>query len=88
MNVIGRLKPGVSIRQAQANIDRVVARTTRTYGNSNKGWSVSVEPIKNAAFPNERKLMIWLLLGVVVFVLLMECMSVANLLRLRADAGY
>jgi hypothetical protein len=32
--------------------------------------------------------MIWLLLGVVVFVLLMECMSVANLLRLRADAGY
>jgi putative ABC transport system permease protein len=47
-----------------------------------------VEPIKNAAFPNERKLMIWLLLGGVVFVLLMECMSVANLLRLRADAGY
>jgi len=88
MNVIGRLKPGVSIRQAQANIDRVVARTTRTYGNSNKGWSVSVEPIKNAAFPNERKLMIWLLLGVVAFVLLMECMSVANLLRLRAEAGY
>ena len=53
-----------------------------------KGWSVSVEPIKSASFRNERKLMIWLLLGVVVFVLLIECMSVANLLRLRADAGY
>jgi putative ABC transport system permease protein len=86
MNVIGRLKPGVSIGQAQANVDRVVARPTHAYANGNKGWSV--EPIKSAAFPNDRKLMIWLLLEVVVFVLLMECMSVANLLRLRADAGY
>jgi putative ABC transport system permease protein len=88
MNVIGRLKSGVSIRQAQANIDRVVARATHSYANGNKGWCVSVEPIKSASFPNERKLMIWLLLGVVVFVLLIECMSVANLLRLRSDAGY
>jgi putative ABC transport system permease protein len=88
MNVIGRLKSGISIRQAQANIDRVVATATHSYANSNKGWSVSVDPIKSASFPNERKLMIWLLLGVVVFVLLMECMSVANLLRLRSDAGY
>ncbi len=88
MNVIGRLKSGVSIRQAQANIDRVVARATHSHGNGNKGWSVSVDPIKSTSFPNERKLMIWLMLGVVVFVLLMECMSVANLLRLRSDAGY
>lgn len=88
MNVIGRLKPGVSIRQAQANIDMVAARTTHTYPNGNKGWSVSVEPIKSASFPNERKLMIWLLLGVLLFVMLMECLSVANLFRLRSDAGY
>jgi putative ABC transport system permease protein len=88
VNVIGRLKSGVSIRQAQANIDMVAARPTHSYANGNKGWSHSVDPIKSASFPNERKLMIWLLLGVVVFVLLMECMSVANLLRLRSDAGY
>ncbi len=88
MNVIGRLKSGVSIRQAQASIDIIVARATHSYANGNKGWSVSVDPIKSAAFPNERKLMIWLLLGVVVFVLLMECLSVANLFRLRCDAGY
>jgi len=88
VNVIGRLKSGVSIRQAQANIDMIAARATHSYANGNKGWSVSAEPIKSASFPNERKLMIWLLLGVVVFVLLVECMSVANLLRLRSDVGY
>jgi putative ABC transport system permease protein len=65
-----------------------VARATHSYANSSKGWGVSVDPIKSASFPNERKPMIWLLLGGVVFVLLMECMSVANLLRLRSDAGY
>ncbi len=37
MNVIGRLKSGVSIRQAQANIDMVVARATHSYANGTKG---------------------------------------------------
>ena len=37
MNVIGRLKSGVSIRQAQANIDMAVARATHSYANGTKG---------------------------------------------------
>jgi putative ABC transport system permease protein len=88
MNVIGRLKPGVSIRQAQTDVNAVVARMTQSYLNSNQGWRVSVEPIEAASLPNDRKLVLWLMLGVVGFVLLIACVSVANLLRLRSEAGY
>jgi putative ABC transport system permease protein len=88
LNVVGRLRPGVSIRQAQANVDLVVSRTTHSLDNGNKDWGVSVEPIRGASLTNDRKLVIWLLLGGGMFVLLIECVSVANLLRLRADAGY
>jgi putative ABC transport system permease protein len=88
MNVIGRLKPGVSIRQAQADVNAVVARMTQSALNSNQGWSVSVEPIEAASLPRDRKLVLWLMLEVVGFVLLIACVSVANLLRLRSEAGY
>ena len=88
VNVIGRLKRDVSIREAQANIDVVASRITHGLANGNKGWSVSVEPIKSASLANDRKLVIWLLLGGGVFVLLIECVCVTNLLRLRSDAGY
>ena len=88
MNVIGRLRPGVSIQEAQANIDAVMARSTHSLPGGNRIWSVSVEPIKGASLSNDRKLVTWLLLGGVVFVLLIECVSVAKLLRLRSDAGY
>jgi putative ABC transport system permease protein len=88
MNVIGRLMPGISIREAQANMDLVVSRITHGLANGTKDWKVSVEPIRGASLRNDRKLVIWLLLGGGVFVLLTECVSVANLLRLRSDAGY
>jgi putative ABC transport system permease protein len=88
MNLIGRLKPGVSIQEAQANIDAVMARSMHSLPSGNEIWRVSVEPIKGASLSNDRKLVTWLLLGGVVFVLLIECVSVANLLRLRSDAGY
>jgi putative ABC transport system permease protein len=84
MNVVGRLRPGVSIREAQANIDLIVSRTTRSL----ESGRISVEPIRGASLPKDRKLVIWLLLGGGVFFLLFACASVANLLRLRADAGY
>jgi putative ABC transport system permease protein len=88
MNVVGRLRPGISIREAQANIDAIVSRTTHGLESGRMDWRVSVEPIRGASPPNDRKLVIWLLLGGGVFFLLFACASVANLLRLRADAGY
>jgi putative ABC transport system permease protein len=88
MNLIGRLKSGVSIRQAQADVNAVAARMTQSHLNRNQDWRVSVEPMEAASLPNDRKLVLWLMLGVVAFVLLIACVSVVNLLRLRSEAGY
>jgi putative ABC transport system permease protein len=84
INVIGRLKPGVTFQQAQADVNAVMARSYLF----KSGWSVSVEPMQAASLPNERKLVLRLMLGVAAFVLLIAGASVANLLRLRSEAGY
>jgi putative ABC transport system permease protein len=80
LNVMGRLKAGASVSQAQMEMDAVAAHITRTYPKSSHGWSVTVEPFKNASLPNDRKSTLWLLLGAVALVLLIACVNVANLL--------
>jgi predicted permease len=77
--VVGRLKPGVTIAQAQADMDRVAAIQAKTYP-SDKGWGISVEQLKNDFFPKEERRIYWLLLGAVGFVLLIACLNIANLL--------
>jgi putative ABC transport system permease protein len=77
---MGRLKPGVSIKQAQADMDSVTAHIAQAYPKSNKGWGAFVEPLKNDFLPSERITTLWLLLGAVAFVLLISCVNVANLL--------
>jgi predicted permease len=78
--VMGRLKPGVTIAQAQADMSVVADRIAKDYPQSNKGWGASVEPLKNDFFPKEAQTTLWLLLGAVAFVLLISCANVANLL--------
>jgi putative ABC transport system permease protein len=85
VNVIGRLKAGITLGQAQAAVNALIGPTQSLF-NSKKG--VSVEPMQAASLANERKLVLWLMLGVVAFVLLIACASVANLLRLHSEAGY
>jgi predicted permease len=83
VTVMGRLKPGVRIKQAQADMDAVTAQLARIYPASNKGWGALVEPLKNDFIPRERIMTLWLLLGGVAFVLLIACANVANLLLAR-----
>jgi putative ABC transport system permease protein len=77
---MGRLKPGVTIQEAQADMDAVTANIAAAYPTSNKGWGASVEPLKNDFLPSERIRNLWLLLGAVGFVLLITCVNIANLL--------
>jgi putative ABC transport system permease protein len=77
---MGRLKPNVSIKQAQADMDSVTANIAQVFPKSNKGWGAFVEPLKNDFLPKERIQTLWLLLGAVGFVLLIACVNVANLL--------
>jgi len=81
---IGRLKPGVTVQQAQANMDSVALHIAQENPKSNKGWGVFVEPLKNDFLPSERKQTLWLLLGAVAFILLIACVNVANMHLARA----
>jgi putative ABC transport system permease protein len=78
--VMGRVKPGVSLAQAQADMEVVTARIAQDHPQSNKGWGATVELLHNDFFPQEAQQVLWLLMGGVGFVLLIACANVANLL--------
>ncbi len=77
--VMGRMKPGVSLGQAQADMEVVTNGIAQDHPQSNKGWGISVEQLHNDFFPKEAKQTLWLLMGGVGFLLLIACGNVANL---------
>ncbi|MGA9672357.1 MAG: ABC transporter permease [Terracidiphilus sp.] len=83
---MARLKPGVSIQQAQADMDAVTARIAADNPKSNSGWGAQIDPFQNDFLPKERIRTLWLLLGAVGFVLLIACVNVANLLLAKGTA--
>lgn len=84
--VMGRLKPGVTQQQAQADMNAVTAHIAQVYPKSDKGWGAFVEPLRNDFIPKEEIRTLWMLLGAVAFVLLIACVNVANLLLARSMA--
>ncbi|MGH9161121.1 MAG: ABC transporter permease, partial [Vicinamibacteraceae bacterium] len=84
--VMGRLKPGVTLEQANADMQAVARRIAEVHPISNKGWSASVQPLKNNFLSENTQTALWLLLGAVAFVLLIACANVANLLLARGTA--
>ncbi|HEY4763658.1 MAG TPA: ABC transporter permease [Candidatus Sulfotelmatobacter sp.] len=83
---MGRMKPGVTLQQARADMDAVTAHIAAAYPVSNQGWGASVEPLKNDFLPPERIHNLWLLLGAVGFVLVIACVNIANLLLAKGAA--
>ncbi len=81
--VLGRLKPGITLAQANADMDSVSKHLAEIYPKSDKGWGVSVEPLKNDFLDPAVRTGLWFLLGAVGFVLLIACVNVANLLLAR-----
>ncbi len=84
--VMGRLKPGVTMAQANANMEAVSKQIAAVHPKSNTGWSASVEPLQHNFLPRETRSSLWLLLGAVGFVLLIACVNVANLMLARGSA--
>ena len=78
LNVVARLKPGVSAAQAQAEMKSIADQLARNFPTRNKDRGVRVEPLHDALF-GWMKQPLWMLEGVVAFVLLIACANVAGL---------
>ena len=78
--VMGRLKDGVQVQQADASMAALGARLERERPRPREGWTVRVEPFRNNFVRDSTRRGIWLLLGAVLFLLLIACANVANLL--------
>jgi putative ABC transport system permease protein len=81
---IGRLKPGVALDAAEADMAAVADGLAQEFPKTNTGRGVTLEPMKDAVIGSELRQTSLLFLGVVGFVLLICCANVANLLLARA----
>src|SRR5262245_18154416 len=77
--VMGRLKDGVSIAQAQAEMNGIARQLAIEYPMSNKNWGISVEPLHLNFLPDTTRRNLWLALASVGFLLLICCINIANL---------
>jgi len=83
LRVIGLLKPGVSIEQAQSDMRSIAQRAQQQFPETNAGRDASVVTLTDDAVRGART-GVPILMGAVVFVLLIACANVANLLLVRA----
>ncbi|HJS24264.1 MAG TPA: ABC transporter permease [Pyrinomonadaceae bacterium] len=79
LSVVGRLKEGVTVDHAGAELRTIEARLSDEVPQFNKNYSAEVLPLREQFFGNVRR-PLWLMLGAVGFVLLIACANVANLL--------
>jgi putative ABC transport system permease protein len=85
LQVVGRLKPGVRLEQARADLAAFGDRLARDYPATHKGFSISVEPLRAGVMGPDLQMTSLFLFGVVGFVLLLCCANVANLLLARGS---
>ncbi len=85
MQVVARLKPGVTVERAQSQTDALVTELRRNFIiHATSGWTIRIEPMQKYLVDHVRPTIL-ALMGAVIFLLLIACANVANLLLVRAS---
>lgn len=84
--VVARLKAGVHLASARAEMTAIAGRLATEFPRTNDGWSARPRPISDEFVPDDVRLILWTMMGAVTLVLLIACANVANLMLARASA--
>ena len=83
---VGRLQPGATMAQAQADMNNISANLEKQYPDSNSKNGVRIRTLTEVLVGNTVRSTLWVLFGAVAFVLLIACANIANLLLARATS--
>jgi predicted permease len=87
LSLVGRLNDGITMEQAQAQLDTVVHHLKKSYHRANNGWLLTLSSLNRTRWPDRNSLFPFaVLLGAAVCILILTCTNVANLLLARGSA--
>ena len=83
LRVIGRMKPETTLDQARAELTVIARNIEQANPATNRGWGVTIDPLQASIVGSDLRTTSLVLGGVVVFVLLLACANIANLILAR-----